>query len=96
MGGRLLDVVLRGAAFDALGDVHVAAEAGEWCVPLRRANMLGLGADARWLGSRAQVVVAAILSIALRQTDSFTGTYPRDPHDVLSRRSTSVCHCSSG
>ena len=60
----MVDVVLDGWPSDARADAHVAAEAGAWCVPVRRANMLGLGADTRCLGSRAQVVVAARRSSA--------------------------------
>ena len=60
----MLDVVHGGAAFDALGDVHVAAEAGAWCVLARAAALHSLGADEPWFASWPQVVMAARRSSA--------------------------------
>ena len=45
----------RGLPRGARADAEIAPGAGAWCAPARTANMLGLGADERRFGSRAQV-----------------------------------------
>ena len=61
-GSRLTNVVVRGRPSDALADAHVAAEAGAWCVPVRTAYRLGPGADAPWVCSQVEAIVASIVS----------------------------------
>ena len=48
----------RGLPRGARADAEIAPGAGAWCAPARTANMLGLGADERRFGSRAQVNLA--------------------------------------
>ena len=58
------NVVVRGRPSDALADAHVAAEAGAWSVPARTAYRLGPGADAPWVCSQVEAIVATIVSNA--------------------------------
>ena len=45
----------RGLPRGARADAEIAPGAGAWCAPARKANRLGLGAEERRFGSRAQV-----------------------------------------
>ena len=75
---------------DARADVHVAVEAGAWYVPVRPAHTLGLGADGRCLGSRAQVVVAARRSSAGGQPRSQARAEVCAPQPALAGKSLST------
>ena len=45
----------RGLPLGGRAEAEIAPEAGAWCAPARKADRLGLGAEERRFGSRAQV-----------------------------------------
>ena len=54
----------RGRPRGGCADAEIAPGAGAWCAPARKADRLGLGADERRFGSRAQVNLAMGVPIA--------------------------------
>ena len=60
--GRLIDVTSCGRRRGGHADAEMAAEAGAWCEPARTAARRGRGADAPWVCSQVEAIMASIVS----------------------------------
>ena len=62
VGRRLSDVTSCGRRRGGHADAEMAAEAGAWCEPARTAARRGRGADAPWVCSQVEAIMASIVS----------------------------------